>query len=166
MAARRTTQPHTPTRARARKPDWRKPFLEALAAGQTIKAAAADAGINRRTAYERRDTDAEFAAAWDDAYEDGSDLLEAEAWRRAVDGWVERGIYDEDGEQIGEVRKYSDTMLALLIKARRPAIYRERHQVEHTGPGGGPIEAQITVDAKEAADAARDFLTRVSGPDA
>jgi hypothetical protein len=36
--------------------------------------------------YELRKHDAGFAAAWEEAEERAADALEAEAWRRAVDG--------------------------------------------------------------------------------
>ncbi len=47
--------------------DWPPLFLEALAASGLIRASARAVGIGRRTAYDRRDRDPEFAAAWDAA---------------------------------------------------------------------------------------------------
>ena len=44
------------------------------------------------------------------------------------------------GAQCGAVRKYSDTLLIFMLKARRPEKYRERANVELTGQGGGPVE--------------------------
>ncbi len=45
--------------------------------------------------YERRKADAEFAAAWDDSLVQGTDLLEDEALRRAMDGVAESGAPHE-----------------------------------------------------------------------
>jgi hypothetical protein len=54
-----------------------------------------------------------------DALDTGTDLLEDEVLRRALE--------------------YSDTLLIFLLKARRPAKYRERTIAEHGGAGRGPI---------------------------
>jgi hypothetical protein len=48
-------------------------------------------------------------------------------------------IRDDDGNPIA-IRRYSDAMLTLLLKARRPEKFRERSSVEMSGPGGKPIE--------------------------
>jgi hypothetical protein len=55
---------------------------------------------------------------------------------------------DETGKpvKVDEVPKMSDTLLIFLLKARRPEVYRERQQIQHTGPSGGPVE--ITVSEK------------------
>lgn len=91
-------------------------FVEQLVKGQTITAASETAGICRRTAYNWRESDKEFAEAWDDAIETGTEKLETEATRRALEG--------------------SDTLLIFLLKARRPKIYRERITAELTGKDG------------------------------
>jgi hypothetical protein len=44
------------------------------------------------------------------------DALEREAWRRAVEGFDEPVHYQ--GEVVGYVKKYSDRMLELLLKAK------------------------------------------------
>jgi hypothetical protein len=36
---------------------------------------------------------------------------------------------------------YSDSLLALLARARLPE-FREKQRIEHSGPGGGPIHFQ------------------------
>lgn len=68
-------------------------FLSALADAATIGEAAAEAGIARKTAYRWKESDGEFAAAWDDAIESGTEVLEREATRRAVHGVEEPVIY-------------------------------------------------------------------------
>jgi hypothetical protein len=55
--------------------------------------------------------------------EAGTDLIEQEAWRRAVDGY-DRPVF-QDGELVGLVRAYSDVLLMMLLRGRRPEAYRE-----------------------------------------
>jgi len=72
------------------------------------------AGISRRSAYEWRDADPSFAAAWKDAEEQAADLLEMEAWKRAT-------------------TDKSDRMLEILLKAHRPDKFTDRVKNEHSG---------------------------------
>jgi len=114
-------------------------FLDALADGKTVIDAAKTAGRGRATFYRLKDEDPDFAKLWAVAYEEGTDRLEAEAERRAVDGVEDFRVA---GKEIIPVRKYSDTLLIFLLKARRPEKFRDNVKVEHTGDGGGPIEIE------------------------
>lgn len=96
-------------------------FLEALAAGDSVRAAAAAAGVSPAEPYVWRRSDSGFKAAWLAAEEAGTDLIEEEAFRRAVKG-VEKPVY-RGGEVVGHVADYSDTMLMFLLKSRRPERY-------------------------------------------
>ncbi len=96
-------------------------FLAALDEGLSVASAAKTAGINRSWLYRLRARDATFDAAWHDACEAGTDRLEDEARRRAVEG-VEKPVF-RGGEIVGHVRDYSDAMLIFLLKARRPEIF-------------------------------------------
>ena len=78
------------------------------------------AGVPESTASLWRARSPEFQAMLAAAEERRIQLLEAEAWRRAVGG--------------------SDTMLIFMLKAARPAVYRENHTIELTGPNGAPLE--------------------------
>jgi transposase-like protein len=110
----------------------RRAFLEALSGGLSVTAAAVQSGMNRATAYRWRDREPSFAADWDAAIEAGTDRLEDVARQRAEAG--------------------SDTLLIFLLKARRPAKYRDRAAVEVTGKDGGPLVVRYPVKA-ESADA-------------
>lgn len=103
--------------------DWKTPFLAALADGSSVKCACLKADVARRHVYRTRETDPAFALAWDDASEDGTDVMEDEAKRRAVEG-VEKPIFHQ-GVEIARVREYSDALIKFLITARRPDKYRE-----------------------------------------
>ena len=93
--------------------------------------AARAVGFSRRTAYNYRESDPEFAAEWDDAIEEAVELLELEARRRAYDGVDEPVFYR--GMECGVVRKYSDNLTMFLLKAHKPEKYRERSEVKHSG---------------------------------
>ncbi len=97
---------------------------------------------------------AEFHEAWDAALEIGNDYLEQEAQRRAVAGYeepiVHKGIQafvrdavtgelelDVNGRPIPlTVRRYSDRLLEVLLKARRPEKFRENMRIEAHVTGG------------------------------
>jgi hypothetical protein len=122
---------------RKRRHDWKPAFLDAFAKTGNVSEAAKTAGISRQHAYYARDSDPDYAKAWDDAEQQSHDALEREAFRRAHEG-VKDFKVGPDGQFV-EMRKYSDTLLIFLLKARRPGKYRENVTVEHTGKDGGPI---------------------------
>lgn len=99
-------------------------FCEQLRlSGGNVTRACEAVGIGRRSVYEWRDDDAEFAAAWNEALEAGTEELEEEARRRALRGTEEPVFYK--GEPCGAIRKYSDTLAIFLLKANKPEKYRE-----------------------------------------
>ena len=81
-------------------------FLDALAKGASVARAARAAGVCREQPYAWRKKDADFATAWKDAIEDGTDALEDLALEMAAKG--------------------SERLIIFLLKARRPHVYRER----------------------------------------
>jgi hypothetical protein len=118
-------------RTRARGDAWREPFLKALARVGVVSYAAGEAGVSRATAYRHREADEAFAAAWDEAELEAVDVLEREAFRRAVEGVVEPLV--SAGQHVADVRRYSDRLLEFLMKARSPERFSERHRLEHAG---------------------------------
>lgn len=135
----------TPKKGRkpAAAPDWRPVFLKELAATCNVSESARKAGVDRTTAYAARAHDDKddpqaradalaFARQWDNAIEIGIDALEAEARRRAMHGVLEpAGWYK--GKAGGKVRRYSDTLMIVLLKGHRPEKYRENIHTEHAG---------------------------------
>lgn len=121
-------------RRKAASTDWRPAFLKALGEEWTIKHAAAKVGVSRSTVYEEQAKNPDFAAAVADVRQDLVEELEREAIRRAVDGVVERGTYDKNGNLVGEfVIKKSDRMMEMLLRANAPGKYRENVSVQTTG---------------------------------
>lgn len=102
----------------------RETFLKEMRETCNVSHSARTAGIGRRTVYDWRDADPEFAAAWDEAEEEAVDALEKVARDRAIDG--------------------SDRMLEILLKAHRPEKYTDRMKTEHSGSFG------ITVSSEDA----------------
>ena len=105
---------------------WRKGFLDTLAATGSVHRALLENGVGKTTAYEARKKDEEFAAQWKNAIDLSVDLLEVEVRRRALRG-VQKAIYYR-GEVVGYVREYSDRLAEFLLRANRPAKYREGYR--------------------------------------
>jgi hypothetical protein len=102
-----------------------------------VSEACAAAQIGRQSAYDWRNDDADFAAAWDEALDEAADTMEREAWRRAVEG-TEKPVFGSLGRgegtgEVGRIREYSDTLLIFMLKAARPEKFRERTETRHTG---------------------------------
>lgn len=160
-------------------PRWAPSFLSALADTGVVTDACRAAAISTTSAYGLRSTDADFAAAWEQAMEDAQDAAEREARRRAIRGvqepvvyqgqltpvWARHAdgtpvmedyeVYDKDGaprtaqRPVQEVdaegrpvwltvTKYSDPLLALLLKGRRKKVFADR--TELTGADGGELK--------------------------
>lgn len=103
-------------------------FLEELAKSGCVSSSAERAGYSDTTfLYKVRKQDEEFAEAWAEAEEAGTDILLGEARRRAVEGVDEPVFYK--GEVVGYKRNYSDSMLMFLIKGKRPE-FRDRAQTD------------------------------------
>lgn len=88
--------------------------LMSLAMGLSITGACDHAGLSRRTHQRWCHEDDAYRAAVDEAMEAGIDALEDVAVKRA--------------------RAKSDNLLMFLLRARRPAKFRERVELEQNGP--------------------------------
>jgi hypothetical protein len=129
--------PSAERRLQARTAKAQAQFLcEFSLCGNVLRAARA-AGVGRRTVYEWL-LDRRFKELYDEAHEDALDQLEDEARRRAVDGVLEPVV--SGGKHVTDVRKYSDTLLITLLKAKRPDSYRDRQEqaVKKTPPQSDP----------------------------
>jgi hypothetical protein len=129
-----------------KKEDWRDKFCEALSLTGNVRLSCIATGVGRSTAYDERKRNPDFAASWDSALDEATDVLEQEAARRAVHGVDEPvtsggKLVMVDGEvtdpETGEkktvkvplmVRKYSDTLLIFLLKGARPQKYRDNYR--------------------------------------
>lgn len=117
--------------------NWKPKFLKVLAETGIVGVAARRAGIHRMTPHKAREIEDRegadlvealaFGAAWDAALEEAGDTLELEARRRALEGIKTVEPIFHGGKRVGErvVRRYSDRLLAFLLKAQRPEKYGE-----------------------------------------
>lgn len=95
-----------------RTPENRVAFLETLARTANVTGTCDTVGFARNAAYDWRQSDPEFAAAWDAALQRGVNALEDIANERARAG--------------------SDLLLIFLLKAHRPDKYREAPRLNIT----------------------------------
>lgn len=109
-------------------------FLAELRETCNVTKAAQAAGVSSSAVYSLRRSDVLFAERWEEALQEGIDLLEHEAHRRAFRGVEEPVFYQ--GSECGSVTKYSDQLAMFLLKAHRPEKYRERSEVKQEVSGG------------------------------
>ena len=112
-------------------PEKREKFLKKLREWPNVARAARQCGVSRQTVNNHRRSDDAFAAAWDEALDEGVDRLEEEAERRGFKGVMEPVYYK--GEKVGTIRRYSDTLAIFLLKAHRPEKYRENIDITSGG---------------------------------
>jgi hypothetical protein len=106
-------------------------FLECYRQWANISYACEISGVPRQNVYDWQEHDDMFALAFKQANDEATERLEREAWRRATEGTpYERTSYWH-GEPVGTDRKieYSDQLMLLLLRARKPDTYRERVDV-------------------------------------
>jgi hypothetical protein len=113
--ARRRHDAFTPARQRD--------FLRVLAKTGCILDACRAVGVSSRTVYNYQDKDAEFARNCALAIRLAASVPELKAWERAVEGVEEQFAC---GGQVYTRRRYSDSLLRLLLQASNPGKYGAR----------------------------------------
>ena len=131
--------------------NWEK-FFEVLSETANVTKACEAANVNRISAYDRKRFDKEFHEKWERAYALGYDKLEESAQRRAFEGCTKPVFYK--GEICGYILEYSDALTALLLKGRKPEIFRDRTEVTMNG-GDGRTKKELTDDELDALIAQR-----------
>jgi hypothetical protein len=117
-------------------PERKQRFLEELARTGLRMHSAEYAGVTIATVRRHEKEDKEFADLAIEAKDWFTDGIEAEAVRRATEGYLEPVFSQKTGKQIGVVRKFSDRLLEIILKANRPDKFRENVQHEHKHSGG------------------------------
>jgi hypothetical protein len=62
-----------------------------------------------------------------------------------------------------QMDKVQMTLLIFRLKALRPALYRERWSVEHSGPDGQPIKVETNGDQQRGMDLLQQWGGRLAG---
>lgn len=133
-------EPVPPGEARGRLDGWtrlrRRAFLRALSETGEVKAACERVGISDTSVYRLRQRSAVFARDFAAALERSLPMIEQVAWERAVEGWEEPVVVR--GEMIGTRRRYSESLLRMLLgeahKARRAESAAEAKAMAARGP--------------------------------
>lgn len=103
--------------------------LRVMATGKSPTAAAKAAGVARSTLFDWREKHPEFKQLWIEAVEAGTDAIEDEMLRRAKDGVLQPVFYK--GEQVAEVREFSDTLMVHTVNGRRPEKWRGKQTTDN-----------------------------------
>lgn len=103
-------------------------FLAAFRVTANLTLSARVARVHRATVYRWQEHDDAFGLAYQQAEQESTDLLEAEAFRRAYEGVYSEKPIVRDGAVVATTTEiqYSDALMTFLLKARRPGKYRER----------------------------------------
>jgi hypothetical protein len=126
-------------------PELARVICERIAQGETLKAVCEDEAMpDRRTVYRWVVDDEEFCH------------LYAKAREQCADSWFEEAINvsreaaeTSDPKFVPGSRLYVDTLKWAAAKLR-PRQYSDKHQVEMSGPDGGPIQLEeMAKDARE-----------------
>ena len=123
------------------KRDWKPEFIEVLRETGNVTLAAQHAGQSRNQVHDVRQRSKRFAAQWDNALEEATDLLEAEARRRALTG-IDKPVFYK-GKVVGSTKKYSRPLLMFLLEAHRPQKFRDGGKVEQPGATDVDVDRDI-----------------------
>lgn len=146
-----------------RTPTTRHLLLAALAEGASVSRACDEAGISYQTVRLWRKDDAEFEQAVIDAVNQGIDRLEDEARRRAVDGYEEQ-VLNGKGEVVQTYRRYSDNLLALMLKSKIAYYRPDQTKININTTGGGTVNVTVVgIASGEFIDEVDEGVTVIEG---
>lgn len=137
----------TPPYIAALKSAKQRRFLSAFRRCGLIAKSCEASEVSRTAVAKWRKSDERFADAFAEAREDAIETLEEVARRLATVG-EERKKFTAQGEPIIDPetgtqyveREVSVQALMFMLKSLRPDVYREKHELKHTGPDGGPVQ--------------------------
>jgi hypothetical protein len=129
-------------------------FLKSFSMTANVRAACMQAGIERSLVYYWQEHDPSFSLRFNIAEKEANDVIRAELFRRAVQGYekpvvsVGKVVYGQDGKPLTE-RVYSDSLLSLLAKARMPE-FRDKQSVDLNATVNGQINSTnlISIDTR------------------
>ena len=101
---------------------WRPKFLAALALGRSMVFAAKAAKVAYMTPRNHRLLDPDFNRQCEEAIDYATELLEARAFQRALEGDCEPIVYM--GVVVGHVKKFDSRLQIELLRAYRPERFK------------------------------------------
>ena len=108
--------------------------------------------MTRRDINALKSNDSEFALAFEDAMDEAADMLEAEAWRRALEGVAEpvvkggKPVCDPTTGEAMMIRRYSDALLMLLLRGSKPGKFSARPTLSSGREDVAQIIKEIATD--------------------
>ena len=126
--------------------EFKETFLDMLGQIPNITAVCKLLGIGSSAIRNARKKDPEFDRGVLMAIEEGYDMLEEEARRRAVDGVLEPVFYR--GVEVGKIRKYSDQLLTTLLKGYRPKRFNPGAKI-NVDSGGEKVTMVFNMGGKD-----------------
>ena len=121
---------------------WEKAFLTALEKTGVVGWAAKAAGVGRRTVYDHKHADPDFAKRWEEALDTAEDNLLGEVIRRAVEGEKVPVYYK--GKVVGHTTRKSDTLLMFAVREmqrRRERVFPKDSSLRRFFTGGSPTSS-------------------------
>ena len=116
-----------PKKGDAEREEKQATFLASFRQTANVSESCLAADIDRSTFYEWKEKYEEFGMLYHQAEQIANDRLRFEILRRGVEGWDEPLV--SAGKRVGTVRKYSDTLLIFLAKARMEE-FREKSKLD------------------------------------
>ncbi len=124
--------------------EQKRKFVDALRESCQVKVSAKAAGASRNAFYMLRRKDPRFRLEWDEAKDDAAEMLEDEAFRRAVVG-VDKPVYHM-GICVDTMKGYSDGLLTTLLKGARPHKYANRTELSTPAADKPPHQIKTEED--------------------
>lgn len=150
-------------------------FLKAFARDGIILTGCESTGVSRTSIYRWLETDDWFKKKFADAEEQAADVLEREAHRRAAIGVDEPVTFQgqptfipNPNDPMGApimftVKKYSDPLMQMLLKGRRPGKYGDKSKVEVSGQMAPVLVVPGALSPDEWAKMAKDQQAKYAG---
>ena len=146
---------------------WEKAFLCALEKTGIVGWAAKAAGVGRRTVYDHKHADPDFARRWEEALDTAEDNLLGEVIRRAVEGEKVPVYYK--GKVVGHTTRKSDTLLMFAVREmqrRRERVFPKDTSLRRFFTGGSPTDSRRPSRPTRATTGTPAALAMESLPDA
>ncbi|TSA41006.1 MAG: hypothetical protein D4R57_01165 [Verrucomicrobiales bacterium] len=126
---------------------WQKKYIAALRLKGNISLACLAAKVSRSTVNEYREADPVFNALCEDALNFNDDLVEGRAYQLGVEGFMEPVF--QGGMCVGYKRVFSERLLEVMLKARKPNKFDTGKKLNITTTGGNTTPVMAVSDVAE-----------------